>query len=242
MGIGDVDCLVLCGGMGTRLRTVIGEHQKVMADAGGRPFLDLILEDLRVKGIRRVVLCTGYDADQVEEYYGKHDMGLEIAFSRETSPLGTGGAVKLAGRCVRSENFIVINGDSWCDIDLKAMFTAHIRAGRIATIAVTRCVGQDRKDYGGIDVDADGRITVFGEKNATPVGEYVNAGVYCFRKDVFGSMPEHEKFSLEYELFPRLVNAGMSSFIVENHFYDIGTPERLDAARHMVRERSKSHE
>lgn len=228
----NVDVLILCGGLGTRLRTVIGEHQKVMADAGGRPFLDVILEDLIRQGVKRVVLCTGFDAESVENYYRRKSIGLEIVFSREKKPLGTGGAVNNARPLIKSKDFFVMNGDCFCDIDLAGMYASHKKRKKVATIAVKGIPRQnEKKDYGGVTVDKEGKIVSFKEKEASSSAQYVNAGVYCFHHEIFDYIPEHAVFSMEYDLFPSLVEMGIAAFIIEKPFYDIGTPERFAAAK-----------
>ncbi|MCK5179792.1 MAG: NTP transferase domain-containing protein, partial [Candidatus Omnitrophica bacterium] len=90
----DCDCVILCGGLGARLQSVVKDVPKVMAEVNGAPLLDLMIEHLKKQGAARIVLCTGYQAEAVENYYREHDFGMVIDFSREEEPLGTGGAVK----------------------------------------------------------------------------------------------------------------------------------------------------
>ena len=226
----NIDAVILCGGQGQRLRTVIGPTQKTMARVQGRPFLDILLDDLSVQGLRRIVLCTGYRADQVEAYYREKKSALEIHFSREENPLGTGGAVKKARPFVRSHPFFVLNGDSFCPMDYKKFLAFHQKNKADGTIAVTRI--SDPQDLGSIVLDDQQRMVGFQEKVARPksnVLSYVNAGVYCFNNDIFSLMPSVKRFSLEKSFFPQQKN--FFGFEVKKEFVDIGTPERYGKAK-----------
>lgn len=236
-----IDAVILCGGLGKRLQPVVSATSKVMADVGGRPFLDIMIAHLKKQGVRRVILCTGHKADQVEDYYRKNPQGLNFEFSRESDPLGTGGALKNAGYFIESEPFLVFNGDSFCAVDLNAFLDFHQSKLARASVVVSRSRGQDTSAFGRISLDDDAKVLGFREKE-TGQGEHgVNAGVYCFNEDVFSFMPEIKRFSLfqresfrfslEYDLFPALTGKGLYGFCVDAPFYDIGTPQRYEAAR-----------
>src|SRR3989338_10010306 len=107
-----IDAVILCGGLGTRLRSVIGESPKPMAEFGHEPFLNIILKDLRDQGFQMAILCAGYKGDRIAEYYRQHDMGLETIVSIEPRPLGTGGAIQYAKAWIGSEPVLVLNGGS----------------------------------------------------------------------------------------------------------------------------------
>ena len=226
--ISDIDSVILCGGLGKRLRSEIGEAQKVMAQVKGVPFLDHHLASFKKQGIRRVILCTGYKADEVEDYYRQHSHDLAIEFSREDKPLGTGGAVKHARLFIESDLFLVINGDSFIEMDLSRLLNYHATKKAQATIVMAKV--QDAKDFGTIVLDEQNRITQFNEKNSASAG-YVNAGVYCFSKSVLDVMPAQENFSLEYDVFPRLAGGDIFGFPVDCSFIDIGTPQRFKKAQ-----------
>ncbi|MBF0531521.1 MAG: nucleotidyltransferase family protein [Candidatus Omnitrophica bacterium] len=225
-----IDAVILCGGLGTRLRSVIGEHAKVMAQVNGRPFLDRIMDQLRGQGARRVILCTGYQAQEIEAYY-QANPGMAVLFSRETTPLGTGGALQLASGLIASDDFFVFNGDSFCPADLDALLSFHRQKNSLGTLAVSRV--DNGADFGAVIFDAAQRILAFHEKSAfAPAGPvFANAGIYCFSKKIFVLTPQREKFSLEYDLFPQLVAQGLYAFVTESSFHDIGTPERIARAR-----------
>ena len=230
--------MILCGGLGKRLRSVIGHSQKILANIDGEPFLNVLLKDLKRQGFRRVILCTGFQAQSVAKYYRENNLGLTILFSRERTPLGTGGAIRLAKRFVKSEPFVVLNGDSFCRIDYKKFLSFHHRQRADAAIAVAKV--NDRRDYGSIRLDQRNRVVAFLEKNAGPESKrisYVNAGVYCFNRDVFRCMPRAKKFSLEKEFFPQTLDKKVLGFKVKNNFIDIGTPQRYKIARNFLKKK-----
>lgn len=236
MDLANTDVAVLCGGLGTRLRNVIGETQKTMATVAGEPFLNLVLEYLKNHGFSRVILCTGYQAEQVEEYYKNRDVGLKLEFSREHEPLGTGGAIKNARGKIHSENFIVLNGDSFCPVQYPAFLNYHQQKKAIVTIAVSQVA--DSRDYGTVLLDEQNHITGFKEKSASAwsqaVPGYVNAGVYCFNHTALSLMPPQVVFSLEKDVFPTLpqrIGKDFYGFPVEGEFMDIGTNVRFQAAQ-----------
>ncbi len=229
----NINAVILCGGLGKRLRSVVGESQKIMAQVDGQPFLDILLTYLKIQGIKRVVLCTGYKADSVEHYYRENTQGLTIEFSREEEPLGTGGALKNAQNLIKSDSFFLLNGDSFCAADLNAFFDFHQIKKSMATVAVSKVT--DGKDYGTITLDPNFKITAFKEKDQKSANAYVNAGIYCFNKQVFSLMPDQQKFSLECDLFPKLVNKDLYGFVIKEEFFDIGTPERYNQIKNILK-------
>ena len=227
--LSKTDAVILCGGQGKRLRPVVSATSKVMADISGRPFLDIVIAHLKKQGVRRVILCTGYKADQVEDYYRKNPQGLTFEFSRESDPSGTGGALKNAWYFVESEPFLVFNGDSFCAVDLNALLDFH--QSKLARASVVISQAQDVSAFGNIFLDEDVQVVKFREKEPGQGGHGVNAGVYCFNEDILLSMPDIKRFSLEQDVFPALVGKGFYGFCVDAPFYDIGTPERYEAAK-----------
>lgn len=229
--LSSIDVVILCGGLGTRLRRTIGATQKTMAHINGEPFLNVHLRYLAGQGFKRVVLCTGYRAAAVKKYYQGHDLGLDIAFSPELEPLGTGGALRQARRLIHSDPFVVLNGDSFCPVAFKRLFAFYRRQKSAVTVALARA-GQAR-DYGTVAVDRRGHISAFREKGfAGPT--LVNAGVYCFSARAFKLMPRRKKFSLEKDFFPALPQSQISGFKTSRDFIDIGTPVRFKRAARVL--------
>lgn len=204
-----------------------------MAKVGNAPFMDLLLQYLGKQGFREVILCTGYQADAVEEYYRKNQFGLTIRFSREHEPLGTGGALRQAKGLIKEAIFFALNGDSFCPVDFTALLDFHLAKKAAASLVVAPV--QKTTDYGRIQIDAQKRITAFEEKKIQPANSkkpsviYASAGIYCFKKTIFDLMPG-EKFSLEKDFFPQLTGQGLFGFESKDAFYDIGTPERYKSA------------
>ena len=230
--IHKIDAVVLCGGMGKRLRSVIGVKQKTFADLNGKPFLDIILSFLKKQGVRRVILLTGYAAEEIESYYKNNSFGLTISFSREKSPLGTGGAVKNATGLIKSDPFFLLNGDSFCPVDFKALLEFHRVNKSAATIVVSAV--KDSRDYGGVLLDLQNRIMAFVEKQPDTKLKNVNAGIYCLSRQVLNLMPKKKKHSIEYDLFPKLIDKNFFGFKTKKKFYDIGTPDRFYLAQKLL--------
>ena len=226
----DLNCdfIVLCGGLGKRLRALVTDNNKTMAMLNNRPFLDLILAHIKTQGGGRVILCTGYKADKVEEYYRRNSQGLTIEFSREEEPLGTGGAIKQAVSSVQTDTFFALNGDSHCPLDYASMLEDYRAKNARALIAVSKI--DDNKDYGGVALDDRQRILSFEEKSEQGPAQYVNAGVYCLNRRIFDVVSMPERFSIEYDFFPRLLNQGFYGYVHGQSFWDIGTPERYQKA------------
>lgn len=227
----DIDVMILCGGRGERLRSVIGENQKVMALVNAEPFLNILLKDLARQGAQRVILCTGYKSEAVEEYYHRSNFGLAIEFSKEEEPLGTGGAVKNARNLIKSNPFVVMNGDSFCSLDFKKLFQFFLTKKALLTIAIYK-TGAD-KDFGFLTIDDQKAVQRFQEKQEAIQGAqtYLNVGVYIFDQEIFKLMPKEKKFSLEQDFFPTLTEKSFFGYEVKEPFIDIGQPERYVQAQ-----------
>lgn len=222
--------LILAGGLGTRLRPAIGATPKSMAPVAGRPFLEHLLERAARGGSRRVVLLTGYGADTIEGYFGTgQEHGLEIAYSREPEPLGTGGALRLAASRFPDERFLVMNGDSFFDIPLPSLVDAHLRSGAVVTLALAHARELGR--FGGVEVGADGRVSRFVEKGEPVRGGLVNAGIYIIERGVLDAIAPGRAVSLEREIFPALVGEGLHAVPFPGSLVDIGVPADLEALR-----------
>jgi D-glycero-alpha-D-manno-heptose 1-phosphate guanylyltransferase len=231
----DVKAILLVGGMGTRLRSVVPSKPKALAAIGEKSFLELLVRQLRSQGIRHLVMCTGYLANQIESLFGDGRMwDVSIEYSKEEMPLGTAGALKLAQRYLRdSGEFLVLNGDSFLEINFPDMMLFHRRhADAVATMAVLRV--EDASQYGTVYVDANDRINGFAEKTDSHAPGMVNGGVYVFSPKVWKHVPEGPA-SLERDVFPRLVVQGMYAHEQHGTFIDIGTPANYIRAQDLLR-------
>lgn len=224
--------VILAGGLGTRLQAVTGGAQKVLAKIGDQPFLEILIDYICSQGAKRFILCVGHGSKEVESHFKDRFRALEIIFSKEDSPLGTGGAIKQGSKHVKTDFFLAMNGDCFCVIDYNALIAAHLKHKANATIAVAKL--PDVRDYGSITVDEKGSIIAFKEKSILEHSGLINTGTYCLNRNVFNLVQTPKKFSIEYDFFPYLVRQNFYSFEVENKFIDIGTPERyLWAQEHL---------
>jgi len=219
----DTKAVLLVGGMGTRLRPVVPSIPKPLAVVGERPFLELLVRQLCHQDIRRLVMCTGYRAQQIEHDLGDgHSWDATIEYSREPQPLGTAGAVKFAEPFLREvSDFLVMNGDSFLEIDLPQLIQFHRSHGGPATMAVVPVENAGR--YGTVFVDATNRVSKFVEKTGYDSPGLINAGVYVFNRDLFQHISDGQ-VSLEKDVFPQLLDMGVYAMQQQGLFIDIGTP------------------
>lgn len=228
----DLDCVVLCGGAGTRLREVVSDRPKSMALVGGRPFLELLILALRKTGVTRFVLATGYLGDQVEAHFGDGSrLGVEITYSREHWPLGTAGAVRSALHATSSSPILVVNGDTYCCFDPQALLRAH--RGTSAAITLQLAQVFDGTRFGTVVHRSDGVVLSCSPHGPQGPG-WVSAGVALFERGVVARIPADRFSSLELEVVPRYVGSGLRAVRVPGPFLDIGTPEDYRRAWHVV--------
>ncbi len=228
-----MDAVILAGGLGTRLRPVVGDRPKALAPIGGVPFIEYQLRQLKRHGVYHVVLCLGYGGEQIEEHVGRGGrFGLRIRCSYEPEPLGTAGALHQAASLITTVNFLVLNGDVLFDIDLQALTVEHLRRKARATIALARV--EDTQRYGSVQVDAQDAIVQFLEKGRAGAG-LINGGLYVFRSDVLARIAPDRPVSLEYEVFPQLIGQGFYGLPFDGPFTDIGVPEAYQRAQETLR-------
>ena len=218
-----IDAIILAGGMGTRLRSLIADRPKVLARVNGRPFITFLLEQLAAAGIESVILSTGYMAEAVESEIGGAWRQLRIGYSREQEPLGTGGGVRLALNHTHSNPVLVLNGDSFCAVDFCALMNFHETKGAAATLALAAV--EDSNRFGRVEIDGNEGVVSFEEKGCGHSPGWINAGVYCLRREVVEMIPNGGRASLEREAFPSLAGHGLYGFRTNGKFLDIGTPE-----------------
>jgi histidinol-phosphate phosphatase family protein len=230
--LGRVTAFVLAGGFGSRLRAAVPDRQKVVAPVGGRPVLTRILDQLAGAGVRRAVLGVGYLADQVRDLLGHAYDGMELVYSEEPEPLGTGGALRHARGLLDGDPVLVLNGDSYVEANLAAFLAWHRARRATASLMLARV--PDPARYGTVEADPSGRVTAFREKAAGatgPAAAWVNAGLYLLGRSVIDALPARVPVSLERDVFPTLVDAGLSAYRGGGRFIDIGTPESYSEAQ-----------
>jgi NDP-sugar pyrophosphorylase family protein len=232
--LNETDAVILCGGMGTRLRSVVDDRPKPMAEIDDRPFLDILIDSFGKFGLRRFILCAGYMSDVIRDYYSDRTNSREFIISEEDNPLGTAGAIKNAADRIRSDTFLVANGDSFCPVDLGAFHNFHLSRRAVMSMVVIET--HNTGDCGLVSLDDSQRIVSFEEKTRQSKSRYINAGIYLFRKEALSLIPTDTTFSLERDLFPKLVEEDCYGFITQARLFDIGTPARLATAiEHLAR-------
>ncbi len=218
------EAILLVGGRGTRLQSVISDRPKPLAEVAGRPFAEWLLLQLRAQGVRRFILASGYLSEHIQNHFGDGARwGVEIVHSVESEPLGTGGAARLAAEHVRGAHCFLLNGDSYCTVELAALAHYHQRVGARATLALRHL--PDASRYGTVELAPDGQIVRFREKVAAAGPGLINAGVYCLAREAVLSLPPAQVLSIETEVFAHWAGTGVYGLLSEGAFLDIGTPE-----------------
>ena len=230
----NIDVAILAGGLGTRLRPVVEDRPKVMVEINDRPFLEYILDQIKLWGGRRVILCTGYLGNQILSKLGNIYRGVQLIYSEEKSPMGTGGALRMAFHLFQSESVLVINGDSYCKANLMSFLEWHRMKDAMATLLLVE--NSDTKRYGKVGVNGNGIIIKFEEKTESEGSGWINAGIYLFRQGFIKSIPSERPVSLEREIFPSWVGQGLYGYKSDGKFIDIGTPESYQAAKQFFSE------
>ncbi|HEY1647415.1 MAG TPA: nucleotidyltransferase family protein [Terracidiphilus sp.] len=227
-----MEAIVLAGGLGTRIAAKLSGVPKPMAPIAGRPFLEILLNQLHRAGCTRVILSVGHLHSVIQNHFGNHFGngvgGMRVDYVIESAPLGTGGAIRTALREVTQRSALVLNGDTFLDADYAAMMRFHETQAAGLTIAITPCA--DIARYGGV-MAAEGRIRGFQEKGHSGAG-WINAGAYAIDKAL--QWPAHlkEKFSFETDfLAPEIARLAPAAYEVNGFFLDIGVPEDLDRAQ-----------
>jgi len=216
-----MEAIILAGGFGTRLKSVVANVPKPMAPINGRPFLEILLNMLIAKGFTRVILSVGYLSNQIVAYFGFKFNGLPIEYEIEEIPLGTGGAIKRAMRRCLSDHVYIFNGDTFLDLEILAV--EHRWNRNKKPIIVGREVS-DSSRYGGLDV-RKGCVMDFFEKGCFGSG-LINAGCYVFPADLFEKCMLTPPFSIENDYLAAEVSEQcFDCFISNGKFIDIGIPE-----------------
>lgn len=226
----SVKAVILAGGLGTRLRSMVNDRPKPLAPIGGVPFLTYLLQQVEAAGIETAVLCVGYKGEMIEETLGRAfspRLRLEYVYEREL--LGTAGALKNAAPLLQ-DTFIAMNGDSYLEVDLRALLTRHqanksLDPATIGTLALTTV--RDATRFGSVHIDPGFRIRAFREKQLATGPGWVNGGIYVFEPHVLDYIPAGRPVSIEHETFPHLLKQGkhLYGFLARGYFMDIGTPE-----------------
>ena len=220
---------ILAGGLGTRLRAVVEDRPKVMALVAGRPFITHILDQLANSGIKRVVLCTGFLADIVHDELGDTFKGMQLLYSVEESPLGTGGALRRASDLFAGGTVLVLNGDSYCRCNIHGFMDSWMESGSISGMALVRV--EDVSRFGAVLTNDSFRVETFIEKGCKTGPGLINAGLYLLPSALIREIEPDRPVSLEREVIPRLVADGLFGYHCTGPFIDIGIPEEYERAQ-----------
>lgn len=219
-----VRCLILAGGLGTRIRSALGDLPKCLAPVGSTAFISLLVTHLRRQGFLDIVLLLGHGADQVARYVTEDDDLQEITLCREPLPLGTGGAILFAMDELGLEEAIVVNGDTYLDAPAEALWSA-LRPDLCEHIRMLGAEVPNVARFGALKFDSEGRLTGFQEKGVAGSG-HINAGYYRVDRQVFGDRKPGEVFSFENEILtPAALEGSVRVVTVSGRFTDIGVPE-----------------
>jgi len=223
-----MEAIVLAGGLGTRLASRLHGMPKAMAPVAGRPFLEILLAQLRRAGCTRALLSVGHLHTVIQNRFGASFNGMSIDYVIETVPLGTGGAIRCALSQAKEESVLVLNGDTFLNADYGDMMRFHASCGAQATIAVVR--RPDIARYGGVIIENE-RIIRFEEKGRSGPG-LISAGAYVFSRNIDWPPALPDKFSIELDFFaPESARLRPAAYLVDGYFLDIGIPEDLDRAQ-----------
>jgi D-glycero-alpha-D-manno-heptose 1-phosphate guanylyltransferase len=223
-----MEAIVLAAGLGTRLASRLHGLPKPMAPIAGRPFLEILLTQLRRSGCNRVLLSVGHQHTVIQDHFGAAFDGMAVDYVVEGIPLGTGGAIRLALAEAREESVLVLNGDTFLDADYAAMLGFHADQGAAVTLAVVHCGDVSR--YGGVTLDGR-RIVGFQEKGRSGPG-YISAGTYVVARNLAWPPAFPEKFSIERDFFvPEVARLRPAAYEADGFFLDIGIPEDYDRAQ-----------
>jgi len=221
-----MEAVILAGGLGTRLREAVPDLPKPMAPIRNRPFLEHQMDYWIGQGVSRFILSVGYKHELIESHFGNAYRHYPIAYARESTPLGTGGGLLLGLKQARDDLVLVLNGDTFFEVELQAMRERHALTQADVTVALRRIANNDR--YGEVVLDAQGFVDTF--STAAKGGEgIINGGVYLVHPTMLLGLgyAVGEKLGLEQALFPGLLKNGkrVAGWVTDARFIDIGVPE-----------------
>jgi D-glycero-alpha-D-manno-heptose 1-phosphate guanylyltransferase len=222
------EAIVLAGGLGTRLQGVIKDIPKPMAPISGKPFLHYVFQYLTRFQIKKVILAVGYKYEAIETVFGTSYLGIDIEYAIENEPLGTGGAIANALRFATNDDVFLLNGDTYFDVDLNALYAHHKLSGSQLTLSLKPMQNFNR--YGTVVLKGT-QVTAFNEKQQVAKG-LVNGGVYLLNRALFSSPSLPKKFSFEKDIMEQYVlQFDMQAYFCDGYFIDIGIPDDYTRAQ-----------
>ena len=220
-----MQAILLAGGLGTRLRSVVSDRPKPMALIEGKPFMEYVTRELVRHGITDIVFAVGYKGTMVEEHFGDGAaFGFHAVYAYEETLLGTAGAIKNAGRFITEDRFYVLNADTFYQIDYTRLLRQQDSQNLDMALVLRRVPDVSR--YGQAILDRDGFLTGFNEKIEDAREGTINGGIYLMKQQLLDEIPEG-KVSLENDMIPKWLSEGrrLGGFVNDGYFIDIGIPE-----------------
>lgn len=222
------ECIILAGGLGTRLRSAVPDLPKCMAPVAGKPFLKHVIDYLLQQGVSKFIFSLGYMHQAIEDFIKNEYPSLNYKCSIESEPLGTGGAVYLAAKLATEKNVIVLNGDTMFKVNIPELMDFHSQHNADCTLSLKPMTDFDR--YGVVEINGEGFVQSFKEKQFYTSGN-INGGVYALQLDSFQKIPFPEKFSFEKDYLEKYYpSLKMMGLIQNEYFIDIGIPEDFERA------------
>lgn len=225
------EAIILAGGFGTRLQAVVNDVPKPMAPINRIPFLNYVFDYLKFYKIQHVVLSTGYLSEKIVEFYKDEFKGIKISYAKEETPLGTGGGIRNAMTKCKTDDVLVLNGDSFFDVDIKVHYRNHIFKQADCTLALRKVNNAAR--YGTIQLGRLNRITAFKEKDNKEIEGLINGGVYILNRAIYLNKTETDSaFSIEKDFYEKKIKElNIFGFEYNGYFIDIGIPEDYKKAQ-----------
>lgn len=234
------EAIILAGGFGTRLKHVVSDMPKPMAEINGKPFMFFLLRKLAKINIQHIILSTGFLHEKIEAYFGHSFENMHITYSQELEPLGTGGAMRLALNNTDTDNVLVLNGDTLFDIDFEYFDFFYRKKETVLAIALR--AEKDVSRYGSIKIDENKKIIDFVEKSATTGEGFINGGIYLLKKELFNHDDFPFFFSFEKEILEKqYFYKEFFGMPFDSYFIDIGIPEHYVRAQIELKKLNDEH-
>lgn len=230
------EAIILAGGLGTRLRSVVADLPKCLAPVAGKPFLHYVIDFLKTEGITSFIISVGYKNEDIINFidknfpfHARHNSDIKFQFSVEEEPLGTGGAIKLSCKKLTGTEVIICNGDTLFQIDIRQLINFHQQNNADCSLCLKPMTDFDR--YGVVELNEDQSIKTFKEKQFYKTG-LINGGVYALNRSTFCDENLPDKFSFEKDYLEKFVGKRkMYGLIQDEYFIDIGIPEDFERAQ-----------
>lgn len=218
------EAIILAGGFGTRLQHIVNDVPKPMAPINGKPFLSYLFDHLIKFNFNHIVLSTGYLHEKIESFYKNKYQNISISYAHEDYPLGTGGAIRFALSKCKTDEALILNGDTLFCVDIDD-FISFSKSKKSNLSIVLREV-EDVSRYGSVQFDSNMKINLFTEKSKVSGKGFVNGGIYWINKKLFDDIQLPEKFSFEKDLMEKFcLTDNFFAYQSDSYFIDIGIPD-----------------